>query len=70
LLEQTIFNIFLVIQIFLTTFFLIRLFRLAYKKERINYRKFKFLVTSSIAAGLLLTLTLPLSFQILFNVFF
>jgi hypothetical protein len=70
MLEQTIFNAFLIIQIFLTVFFLIRLFVLAYKKEEINYRRFKFLVASSIVAGLLLALTLPPGFQKLFNDFF
>lgn len=49
--------------VFLTVFYLIRLFILAYKKEAINFWKFMVLVISSIVVGLLLAVTLHLGYQ-------
>jgi len=49
--------------VFITVYYLIKVFTLAYKKEEMNFGKFMVWVMSSIVVGLFLIVTLHLCYQ-------
>ena len=65
--EVILINIFSAIIIFITIYSMIKVFNIAYQREEISLRKFKVLVTSSIAIGLFIASILPFGYKKIFD---
>ncbi|WP_208586140.1 hypothetical protein [Gracilibacillus suaedae] len=65
--EVILISIFSAFIIFMTVYFLIKAFDIAYQREEISLSKFRVLVTSSIVIGLLIASMLPFGYQKVFD---
>nr|WP_026565346.1 hypothetical protein [Bacillus sp. UNC41MFS5] len=60
-------SVFSDIIIFITIFFMMKVFVIGFKRNDISLRKFIFLSTSSITIGLLVAIVLPVGYQKIIN---
>ena len=60
-------SVFSAIIIFITVFFMMKAFIIAYKRNEISLRKFIFLSTSSIVIGVIVASVLPFGYQKIFS---
>jgi len=65
--EVIITSVFSAIIIFITVFFLMKAFFIAYKRNEISRRQFVFFSTSSIVTGLIIASVLPFGYQMIVN---
>jgi heme/copper-type cytochrome/quinol oxidase subunit 2 len=67
--EVILISIFSAIIIFITVYFMIKVFIIAYKRNEITLRKLRVSVTTSIVIGLIIASSLPFGYQKLFDTF-
>ncbi|MGF2616442.1 hypothetical protein FZC84_01475 [Rossellomorea vietnamensis] len=66
--ELFIFSVFTTLIIFMTAYFLVKLFNIAYKRQVITIRKFRVLSLTVIGFAVLITSILPFFYHKLINV--
>ncbi|MED3623045.1 hypothetical protein [Neobacillus thermocopriae] len=56
--------------IFITVFYMLKAFKIAYKRNEISFQKFIFISISSIITGVIIASVFPIGYQKIFDILF